>query len=282
MRRRYILGGSVLLAGATAFLAVGWWWREPAYQGKTLRRWLQELQAPSPVARHAAQEALRHIGSNAVPTIKVLLHAEDTSFKTNLVTLLQCQSWVRFSFVPARSRRIQAALGCVELGPVAQPALPDLFEFSKDTAFCFNLAQSALSRMGQGAVPALARELSNTNYQTRQLAVGALAHMGPAAEAAAPALLRCLGDDYASVRTDAVRALGRIGVASPAVVKALVRAFSRDYSASVTVATESELVGFGQQAVPALRELLGDSDESVRQVAKRILKQIEAAAQRKG
>src|SRR6267378_6708845 len=99
---------------------------EPPCQGRALRAWLREMQHPSPLVRHNAQEAVNHLGTNAVPALREILHAQDSSIKTNIMHLLSQQRFVRIRFFPARERRISAALAFFVLGPSAEPAIPDL------------------------------------------------------------------------------------------------------------------------------------------------------------
>ena len=97
MRRRVAIGVSIIFALAAVYILAVLFWNEPAYQGRRLSVWLRELQHPSPVVRQQAQVAIRNVGTNAVPLLRELLHARDSSFKTNLVALLSQQSFVKLN-----------------------------------------------------------------------------------------------------------------------------------------------------------------------------------------
>ena len=266
----------MLLGVGAAVVILAWLSHGPSYHGTGLGRWLRDLRHPSPLLQHRAQEAVRHMGSSALPVLRNKLHAADSPLTTNIVNLLQRQTLVPIPFVPARERRIRAALACAILGPVAEPAIPDLLEFSQGDAFCANLAQSALGQIGERAVGALSLTLTHTNYNLREVAAGALVHVGPQASAAIPALRNCLKDDYAGVRANAARALGRIGIVSPSVVRALVEAFS-DPFLDVRCCAWAAVTGFGKPAVPMLSTLLKDDDDAVRTGAEKALREINAA-----
>jgi len=227
MRRFYVIWLAVLGAAVLAGVGLGMSSREPVYRGLRLSVWLRNLRDPSPRVQHEAQEALGQMGPDAVFLVRGMLHAQDSPLATNLLNLVSRQSIIKVSFAPARERRIRAALACVVLGAEATPAVPDLVEFSKEDAYCFNLAESALGHMGEGAVEPLMRSLTNRDYAVRRLAAGAFRAIGPPASVAAPWLVGCLKDEYMDMRATAARALGRIGVVSPDVVRALAGGIGR-------------------------------------------------------
>ena len=102
--------------------------------------------------------------------------------------------------------------------------------------------------------------LVDSNPMIRQAAAGALAKMGPAAQAAKPALLRCLqGDPSAPVRSNAACALGWLGK-DPELIPPLIKALDdqdkevRRYAAYAL----SLLSPTSAPAVPKLIERLED------------------------
>jgi HEAT repeat protein len=257
MKTRSWMGGLLLLAAVIAVL-IGLSLREPAYHGRSLRAWLRDLEHPSALVRHNAQEAVSYLGTNAVPTIQKMLHAEDLPIKTNIILLLSRQRFVRITFVPAREWRISAAQACFVLGPRAEPAIPDLFEFSLGDSYCRNLAESAMGQMGAGAVGRLSRELTNEDFHVRRTAAGALHHIGAPGIKAADALVNSLNDRYGSVRTEAALALGRMDP-SPAILKGLAETLD-DVEPEVRIAAAVSLIGFGERAIPVLSERLKTTD----------------------
>lgn len=240
------LRGSLLVLGLFVglFIVTRLISSEPSCQGKGLSAWLRDLDGPSSLQRHQAQEAVRLIGSNAIPVLRSMLHARDLPLKTNLVGLLRKQRWITIPFTLARERQIRAALGCTALGPQSRLLFPDLFELSHGDSFLFNLAEGAVSEMGQAAVEPLCLSLTDKDYYTRELAAGALVHIGRAAKPAQPLLITCLADPYASVRANAARSLARIGVCSQPVIDGLKRA-ALDKDIDVRCAAAAALEGFG-------------------------------------
>ncbi len=276
MRPLYFIGALMLLAAAAMLVTWGARWPRTSYRGRGLAHWLGDLRHPSPLVQERAQDAVRHMGSNAVPILRQRLHATDSPVTTNIVYWLRQQTLVKIPFTPARERRIAAALACVLLGPETAAAIPDLLEFSQEDSFCSNLAESALSQIGEPAVGPLSLALANASYSVRLVAAGALARMGPPARAAIPALTNCLRDDFGDVQAGAARALGRIGVVSPEIVRALLEA-SGDPEPDVRAYALGAVINFGRPAVPLLSALPNDADASVRTGAERALKVIEAA-----
>src|SRR5437773_9802336 len=82
MTRRFAILICFLLAGIGGFLL----WRasgprEPVYHGRTLSSWLDQkfpmVRPPVQQDWRAADEAIRHIGTNAIPVLLNMLRATD-------------------------------------------------------------------------------------------------------------------------------------------------------------------------------------------------------------
>src|SRR5437870_12631878 len=84
--------------------------REPSYQGKPLSVWLEGYNpyrtsdsgvlVEQPEWRKA-DESVRHLGTNAIPTLLKMLRARDTAFKTRLMRLAQKQHIVKIKWTSA-------------------------------------------------------------------------------------------------------------------------------------------------------------------------------------
>ncbi|HXE56864.1 MAG TPA: hypothetical protein VNK43_02590, partial [Gemmatimonadales bacterium] len=57
----------LLAAAAGNGLAQGGRSAEPSFQGRTLREWMEDLEAPAPLTRHAAVYAIGGMGPRAAP-----------------------------------------------------------------------------------------------------------------------------------------------------------------------------------------------------------------------
>src|SRR5579859_1394314 len=110
---------------------------EPEYGGRTLREWLKlcmQSQGRFPDGQQAA-EAVRHIGTNALPWLLNWTNYEPPDWKMMLATnvpaaarrpgyLLSARFWLLNR--PADDLNLLGRLGFEILGPQARPALPEV------------------------------------------------------------------------------------------------------------------------------------------------------------
>jgi len=102
MRKRVYIALAVVLvalAGVIAWQALRE--REPVYQGKGLRVWLREYRLGlNTGASKVAADAVRHIGTNALPTLLEMLGAKDSKLKywwdRHIPGLQFLPRWVRY------------------------------------------------------------------------------------------------------------------------------------------------------------------------------------------
>ncbi|MBI3414511.1 MAG: hypothetical protein HY043_04185 [Verrucomicrobia bacterium] len=109
------------------------------YQGKPLDSWLTQLQAPNSTDRQAAEEAVRAIGTNAIPSLIEYLARTNTWMKVRatgalspVANRLGLVDWDRWSENFYHSR---AMCGFRTLGTNAQPATPALLELLASPQF---------------------------------------------------------------------------------------------------------------------------------------------------
>ncbi len=240
---------------------------EPVYQGKRLSAWLEDL-SPTSIVSHPAEfqiatNAVRHIGTNAIPTLLRMLQARDSALTLKLVALAEQQRVVKIHYVRASERNLQAVSGFGTLGAKAKDAVPPLMKIYQQ----------------------------NNSPVTRRFAAAALCAIGPDARAAVRLFLReaidtNTGDQNArDVRYACIYALGRVHAEPELVVPALATALS-DPDRFVRMNAGEALGKFGpdaKAAVPALFGLLNDQDSAVREAAALAIKKIdpEGAAVRK-
>lgn len=254
MRIRSRIALAILLlavVGGIAWLALRP--NEPMYKGRRLSVWLEGFAGGNTnISRFEADQAVRHIGTNAIPTLMRLIHANDSPLMLKIVALARKQHVVKVTHTPARVYHMEAEWGFFALEANARVAVPEL----------------------------IAMYEKNDSLEDRTSATFALGYIGPAAGEAAPALVRGLGDADAKSRAFAAYALGRIHTRPDLVVPALV-ACMNDKNALVRMHATGALGPFGadaRAAVPALLNALADSDQDVRQAAKDALKQIDPEA----
>ena len=239
-----VAGVAVMLAAGTTIITV----KEvrdhsTSYHGRSLEQWLVDLddQKPGP-AFDRAEEAVRYIGKNGVPIIVAKLKAKG----------------------PVDHRVI---IACYELGPYAEPAIPELIRLL-NRGYARGYIAAALGRIGVDAIPPLITSLTNRNIEVRAEAASALGGFrndDPRVLAAIPALVRCLGDDSAFVRAMAGRSLGNIRRQETTVVPALMKCLE-DTDRQVQWAACLALGDFGTNAAPAVPVLLSKFNASTRDV----------------
>ena len=155
MGKRYLIAlivGALLLA--VGILLFGPRYKEPVYQGKRLSEWLAALRTPR---KEAAADAIRQMGSGAVPFLIHELQATDSPLKVMVIGLVQKQRWYPVRFVEANERHERARAALKALGPLAAPAIPMLIERFKDGNIGHNLCgpYEPLAAIGSNSVPAL-------------------------------------------------------------------------------------------------------------------------------
>src|SRR5260370_9464727 len=93
---------------------------EPVYQGKPLSYWLL-VYDPSTgigVESNTADQLLRQLGTNIIPTLCRMLRARDSELKLKLIALVQKQRFITVRYVPASDRHKAAVHGFENLGEV--------------------------------------------------------------------------------------------------------------------------------------------------------------------
>src|SRR5215471_18930872 len=114
--------------------------REPAYQGKSLTTWLRQFEAArlnTPTSTYhltpaefraqfvePTQTAIRHMGTNTLPTLLTLLRAKDSPLQLRAEVLLGRLPFVQWRPPSADLRRSMALTGFYILGTNAQGAVP--------------------------------------------------------------------------------------------------------------------------------------------------------------
>src|SRR5882672_1578423 len=109
--RRLLL---ILVVTSAAALALLCWPTEPSYQGKRLSKWLVELDlgnSSDANAQGQAANAVRVIGTNALPRLTAMLGERDSQLATALIKLNAKQSFIHLPVTPAsvmQARALQA------------------------------------------------------------------------------------------------------------------------------------------------------------------------------
>jgi HEAT repeat protein len=283
MRLRYRIGFVGLLVVVAAALLWAGRSREPSYQGKRLSQWMDVLvpsdDAPDDASHKQATEAIRHIGTNALPFLLAELQYKESPFDKALDWLNEKRSFRELRGKAKDEHAGRAVAGFRALGPAAKPAIPALAVMLDDPAV-WGYEANALAAIGPDSLPTFTNSLTNQVADVRCKALSGLYYMAGQAEAAVPAILPCLKDPKLSVRYHAVSALARIhksvGLTIPALISCV-----EDRSGDMRWHVAKTLAAFGAEAkpaVPALLKLCEDTNKDVRSQATNALKAIDPEA----
>jgi len=155
--------------------------REPVYGGKELSQWLEEFsRAGRGQINQEAENAIRQIGTNALPFLVADLCREDSPHKLALMQWYNQWSSIKFHFHPWVDRRGPALMAFYvlgnagKLGPAAKPYMPSIGKLLDSQP---HNAAFALLYIGTESTPYLTNALSNTNWLVRTWAAVALAKL---------------------------------------------------------------------------------------------------------
>jgi hypothetical protein len=172
-QRWLIIGGGLVLVVIVVTLVASRGPAEPTHDGKKLSTWLDEISAMTfphqcdPDTKPA--QAVRAIGTNAIPWLIDEMGTQGSTVRWRLNKLLARQNIIRFRFLEHHTQVRRACMGFAALGPMAEPAIPDLLKLADVNP---GYVPSALAYIGPPAIPALQQCL--TNYYSMNSSVGRL------------------------------------------------------------------------------------------------------------
>ncbi len=259
---------------------LGSWEREPTYQSKRLGDWIDSIaSAPGRAQASVAEEAVRQIGTKAVPFL-IKWMAQPPSKLRRVLNDLQHQKlgerMPRSVSVDHMSLRGEhASLGFRALGDQAGFAAPELLKElrrAKDPMVRLRFV-NALQAIGPAGLVALCQVLTNYSVLPSSAAPSpqkqvllCLPLWGTNAAIALPAVIQCLKAADTEVAADAAVALGLVGRGHAEALEALTNAIS-DPRPPVRLNAVQALQYFGadgRAAVPALLSALRDTDPLLR------------------
>jgi hypothetical protein len=250
-KKRGFLLGTIILA---VLAGVAWEYfhsSELHYEGRPLSFWLAGFDPvpPRDVTPQMAGEAVRAIGSNAIPILLKDIQAHDSTLKFKIINFLQGRGVLR-NYWTTRYIKCYEAIGAFRsLGSNAISAVPDLMQIyqTNGSPTCQSAVIESLGAIGPGAkaaVPLLAASMKSPFSENRTVTLIALAQIHAAPDLVVPVFINSLADRNPITRQFAARGLGTFGP---------------DASA----------------AVPVLLEMLNLPDSSLRDRAVEALKQID-------
>jgi len=196
--------------------------REPRYNGRSLSQWL-DLCAGRSYASQEAADAVRHIGTNAVPFLVTWTQQSHGLAPWKQRFLVKVLSWkseapgkeLLLKWITARQpQEWRAACGFGILGETARTAAPDLARVATHgNDASADLAINALTLLGRDGLESLFSVITNTVAPRRSRIVGmdSLRHVVPSARATfVPELTKLLSDQDAFVRSQATNTINAI------------------------------------------------------------------------
>ena len=146
---------AIVFAGVAAYALRP---QEAAYQGKRLSAWLRVVGSPNLVEANQAREAVKEMGTNALPTLIRMLGTRESLLKSKLRQASFRYPLVRRFYVPAPDPPGPGLwwMGFRILGSRAKPAVPQLIEMlgTEDDLIRSRVA-SSLEAIGPIAFPEL-------------------------------------------------------------------------------------------------------------------------------
>jgi len=185
--------------------------REPVYGGKKLSEWVLEFRT-SWSKTEETDEAVRHIGTNAIPYLVKWMSYEPAPWRIKLYEGLPAfcrgpfNGWIR------KDKLALCAFRALEkLGPNSQAGVPELVSLLNDPRrnYSAGRAAMALGSLGDEYLPTLLAALTNRPTVRGAILIG-ISSMGTNARTAVPALTNLLNDPDLAVRRIAATVLRRI------------------------------------------------------------------------
>jgi len=289
-----VLSGIVAVVWLLSTLSRG---REPMYQGKTVRRWIEELPPGHPfflgtgINRDTpAKQALRSIGTDAVPYLARAMNRRDS-----IMVDLSLKLWYRW---PWLQRHLTRPVPRIELRREAARALQEIVSTHPKASFGnivsalartmrdpdSNLWMTAMATVGmiavrehnQEACRALIAALDSPDDGVRSHAAWKLSDGDQTLSVALPALRRRLSDRSDAVRINAALAVYRIGHQTNEAVAVLISALAaKTPTDRGNAAFQLSLIGpAAKAAIPALEQTVKDPDLYVQNQATAALNKI--------
>ena len=302
-RRKTLLGsvvvGIALVIGLLFFPAHGR--LEPVYRGKTLSRWLRQLddgeafgissgRLPSPTpAQFEAAEAIRALGAEALPLLLEEIHATPASDSFRMKAYRRLSSLAGritgsrplFGEVTKEDRtRWRAAQGLAVLGPLAKPAVPELRRLLFTNYFHSSIKEAAyvLATVGPEGIQILTNAVQPQTEWSGMCAIWALGQHPAAGTNVIPFLIGATSSASEGTACGAIQVLGLFQLDGEHVIPVLIKALANGNPVVRRNAARA-LGQFGPQAasaVPQLQSLTNNAE--VKASALEALKRIQTSA----
>lgn len=257
---------------------------EPVYEGRTLTEWLDEingglgdLDTNSPSAR-----AFRHMGVDAIPHLLKHLRPDDSRIKKAANELLAKAPLVDWQFPTAPIERLSHASTAFHfLGPVAEPAIPELSAMLQDTNRTHRVsyhAAKALAGIGPMGADILIEHVKNDDETIRGDALLNLGVTQTPGNRHIAVILDHVSDPQ--IGWKAISALGWARQDPERTIPVLIDAFKdKDNRHRMTAALSLDRYGAEAKPwIPELLRLLSSTNQAVQAVARIAIAEIDPGA----
>jgi HEAT repeat protein len=262
--RRMLLAALLLVVcGGLMWLLLASAPREAVYRGKPLSYWLtgydfrrynaahsNELPAPT---YPQANDAIRHMGASAIPTLIEMLKERDSPLKKELISLAQKQHLFHVPFSSPANETLKAMTAFQAMGPQTVDVAPQLVEVydTDPSGFSRQVVPTILMYVAPTApetTALLLRALVDTNDAiVRGNAANAIAQIHPKPEIFVPVLTKALSDPDLWVQASTARALGTFGAGAKSAVPMLVQQLQRERAIDAGAASAAPVTQSGFQ-----------------------------------
>src|ERR1700722_14577116 len=215
--------------------------RDRVYRGKSLSQWLKAYDPRILIDnKEEVDDAIRHIGTNAIPTLLEMLRSKNNAVVAAAVKQAEKADLIWLSL--AEERHAEAARGFEVLGTSAKDAVPALIaiyneRISPDSQMATAYALGCIGPAARNAIPQLLEAATNADCNVRQCAIRSLGQIHSEPELSVPVAIRALDDTNQLARFEAANALRAFGTNAKAAIPSLVRAFkSKDKHINKTAA----------------------------------------------
>jgi hypothetical protein len=238
---------------------------EPEYKSRRLSYWLEANSYKPGVGREEAQEALRIMGTNAVPFLLKYIMARPGAWERtvrNVKSKIGLHAEDRL-----RNRAAYAAYAFEALGEQAEGAISHLDAMlHSPTDLDRYFPALALAGIGKPALPVFISALTNRNPSVQLAVIQAFDSLGTNRSFAAASLLQTLRDPDMRVRQATASVLGLSGISPTLVVPALINTLS-DSNRYVRSMAGFSLINLGAKAIPSLQDALTSTNVLIRKGA---------------
>ncbi len=206
---------------------------QPVYKNTPLRTWLESYDPRILINnKEEVDDAVRHIGTNAIPTLFEMLRAKD-SVVAPTVKWAERKDLIWVSL--AEEKHVEAARGFEVLGSSAHSAVPALIEIynqndSPESRAAIAYSLGFIGPASQKAIPQLIEAATNADKTLRSAAVRSLGQIKLEPSIVVPVLIAALNDSDQFVRYSAADALGAFGSNATQAVPALAASYSNSSS----------------------------------------------------